>query len=521
MLKNKDKNNLLYQAVPLTALSLVLTGCWGSSDDTDELVIDPPVFEKTLNLSGKAIDGYIVGGTVFLDINGNGVADVDEPQKLSQDEGDYQLEIPEAHAECVAYSALIVDVPAGAMDLGNSELGIEPFEITEPYQIVLQPSLQPVTEQDFADGLRRDISPLTTLVWQAIERHFPAYTENDNTDPNDASTNVKHCHYLREHQELVDDLKHEISSATSELVSFYNLSAEQIYSDFIENEDTEAYLVAQDIMKGLRAAYKRKIELRDLYPDAHEVSVFVYRDKELDQLNQVEDGWYRMEDVRLENQDLINTYKLTEAEGLDSIEFPVSLYHEVGQSWNESSKNGWLNVRNDVVRHYDAAADQHYYTCATIERISFTVDQVHYELGNSSDVNQRFATSDECDEQGRGELYERNYHLSYKEADTYYSADFFFRQAQARFGDLNDWQGVGTTTELSPDVMIERLSAMPYKWGQEVDIDTAYWRKRKEFDKIMIEVDNDDNWLKTSLNDDGTKTFECSSDGEVWVTCAD
>ncbi|NDD14692.1 MAG: hypothetical protein EB072_19125, partial [Betaproteobacteria bacterium] len=40
---------------------------------------------------GKAIDGYLAGSTVFVDLNGNGKLDTNEPQTKTDDRGNYQL----------------------------------------------------------------------------------------------------------------------------------------------------------------------------------------------------------------------------------------------------------------------------------------------------------------------------------------------------------------------------------------------------------------------------------------------
>ena len=41
---------------------------------------------------GKAIDGYLAGSTVFVDLNGNGKLDTNEPQTKTDDRGNYQLD---------------------------------------------------------------------------------------------------------------------------------------------------------------------------------------------------------------------------------------------------------------------------------------------------------------------------------------------------------------------------------------------------------------------------------------------
>jgi len=516
MLKNK-----ITWVMPFIC-GLCLSGCGGGSKS--EEVIKSPVAStpaKMLSVSGKAIDGYIVGGTVFLDINGNGVADEVEPQKLTEELGDYRLDVSEEHAYCLAYSAIIVDVPVGAIDEGSQEEGVERHEVTEPYQIVLQPTFEPITEADFSNGLIRDISPLTTLVWQTIERNFPAFVESEEADPNDATSNAKHCDYLQSHNDLVTELKQEIESTVGELVYFYNLSADQIYADFIANSDSDSFHAAQDIMKGLKAAYQHKTQLRSEHPDASSIAVFVYRDSQEDEFNNIENGWYRHQDLRYESEDFFETVKLKESETLSEVDYVMTRLHELGLPWNDTSINGWLSVRTDIGRQHNGDKTQYYYSCGSIERVSFDVDGVHYELGNVSDSEQQYQDAQVCNNNNTDTPFERNYSLRYQEGEVDYGAEFFFRQQQSRFFELEQWVGFSRESALDPQEMIDTLAALPYKWDDEVLIDTAYWRKGQSSGNISIDTDDQNNWRRSTRHDDGTISFECSNDGETWLACSE
>ncbi|MGB1200742.1 MAG: hypothetical protein ACPG5R_04200 [Cognaticolwellia aestuarii] len=497
-------------------IALSLTACGGGgSDSSGEQVSKQPqqTPEKYLTVTGKAIDGYIVGGTVFLDINGNGKAEPNEPQKETVEGGDYTLDVPEDDAECLAYSAIIVDVPAGAWDEGSEEEGVEAHEVTEPYQIVLQPTFEPITEEDFTNGLIRNISPLTTVVWDTIERNYPPFAENKGKNPDDSNSNTKHCHYLKKHNDAVEELKFEIEDTVRGLVSFYNLSADQIYADFIADKDSSAFHAAQDIMKGLKSAYKHKTDLRAQYPDA-EIRVFVYRNPELDDYYQIDSGWYRDEVVFLGTEDLIEHSKLQDTEKLDKVDFITSKFQELGQEWNDQNKNGWLSIRKDAYREADGS-----YRCAKNERVSFDVDSIHYELGNGSDSDALANSFESCNFDDFSNPYERNYHLRYNEGEVTYSAEFYFRAEQSSFTELFDWKEFTNNDELDAQVMIDTLSLSPYKWEDDVNIDTAYWRKRKEDGSVVIDVDNENNWQRSTKQEDGTIVYECSTDGENWISC--
>jgi hypothetical protein len=47
-----------------------------------------------LSKYGTAIDGYISGATLFLDVNKNGVLDAGEPSTTTDSNGEYNLDIP-------------------------------------------------------------------------------------------------------------------------------------------------------------------------------------------------------------------------------------------------------------------------------------------------------------------------------------------------------------------------------------------------------------------------------------------
>ncbi len=63
------------------------------------------------------------------------------------------------------------------------------------------------------------------------------------------------------------------------------------------------------------------------------------------------------------------------------------------------------------------------------------------------------------------------------------------------------------------------MSSFAIGWDQDVLVDTDYWRKRLEYDNIIIDKDNENNWVKSIRQEDNTLLFECSEDGVIWFTC--
>lgn len=79
-----------------SALVFGFTGCGGggggsSSSDNPSNNDTPSVITK--NISGTAVDGYISGATVCLDINSNDTCDSDEPSTITASDGTYSLDV--------------------------------------------------------------------------------------------------------------------------------------------------------------------------------------------------------------------------------------------------------------------------------------------------------------------------------------------------------------------------------------------------------------------------------------------
>jgi len=90
-------------------VSLLLIGCGGkgsssSSETTSE------------NISGSAVDGYISGAVVCLDININGICDEDEPTTSTGTDGAFLFTNVEIDDE------LIVAIVSGGIDMATGKI---------------------------------------------------------------------------------------------------------------------------------------------------------------------------------------------------------------------------------------------------------------------------------------------------------------------------------------------------------------------------------------------------------------
>lgn len=200
-------------------------------------------------ISGKVIDGYVSGATVFIDINGNGQLDDGEPNGESTDAGEYILEISESNEEveeCITFAPLVVDVPVGAID---EDLG----EVEEAYTM----TLPPINEDAFDNA---NITPLTSVLWETFQKDFAL--EDGNLDPAVA------CEKLLENHELISQFKDRLDFTIEEIVANYNISEEEIYSDFIASGNTRSYDLAQQIVKGLKMSLAESNALKEQSPNS-------------------------------------------------------------------------------------------------------------------------------------------------------------------------------------------------------------------------------------------------------------
>jgi hypothetical protein len=361
------------------------------------------------------------------------------------------------------------------------------------------PSIEPLSDDDI-----RNISPLTSVIWGQLRRQLQGSGKGNLT-----------CEELKADTDLRQELKREIEDVMLNLVAHYNLSADQIYSDFIANNDSAVYDKAQSIVTGLKAAYKHKKDLEAEYPTAAEIRVVIYQDKNKDEEYNFTDAWYRDEIIYMGTEDFIEFVKLKDTGSLNKIDVVLTKLHEVGIAWGDQSFNGWLSIREDVYINDDQT-----YRCGNIERVSFEKEGIHYELGNTIPTV-TFPTLDECINTSLETPYERNFSLRYSETDYEYGAEFYFRDMNADFQTLPNWVNVkDKVADLEPADLFTAFDAMPYRFDDEVAIDVSYWRKSQATGDVVIHKNDEGEWRKETKQDDGTTVYECSVDGINWAVCS-
>lgn len=125
-----------------------LTACGGGgSSDTAPGASAP---QSTPNLTGKAIDGYLAGATVCLDLNANNACDSDEPSAVTDENGNYGLVV----SGNVVGKRVLVTVTSATKDKSRPDYSF-------PANLVLSGIVDGATEQN--------VTPLTSMVVAQME----------------------------------------------------------------------------------------------------------------------------------------------------------------------------------------------------------------------------------------------------------------------------------------------------------------------------------------------------------------
>ena len=463
------------------------------------------------------IDGYVSGATVWLDINGNKQLDEDEPSALSETAGDYSLALTDEQRDCLAYATLFVDVPVGAID-EDPDIGV----VTEAYQMATPPLFEPISDDDLIN-----ISPLTTTLWGQIENRII----NDNDNDNDNDNQEQGCEALRQNDALRTELATEIADVIGGLVFHYNISAEDIYADFIANDNEAAQQAAQAIVTGLQAAYAHKTQLEQGNPDGVLVQVLIYQSTDQDADAFPMGTWVRSSVIFSPDSHSIEEAVL-DSDDLSSVERITFERRESATDWN----GGRLTIQQD--RSPTEDTDQH--RCSSSERVEFTVTGAdigdaginRYEL--TIDYEATAQSSATCSSDIGSEtvsIRAKGYSVSYSEPgvpDVGYLASFTIVPDTPEFAALEHWQALeGNESNFNPEELMDYLETLPYRLDQNVTIE-GRWSKRIEDgsgENHVVTTQSGEgasgevSWERLTFQPDNTRVEECGTDGETWTTC--
>lgn len=194
-------------------------------------------------IQGRVIDGYVRGANVYLDINGDGNLDAEEPSTTTGPGGRFELGLTPLQAQCKNLSPLVADVPVGATDEDTGA-------VDSAYRMVLPPGTTAIdsTEEVF-------ITPLTSMLWAEVLRlaqdeQFGLSCEDLEADPS-----------------KLERLNEMIESAIEDVVRRYNVPANRLLTDYIVAGDTQVAVTAANIVRGLKATLASRLELETTFPD--------------------------------------------------------------------------------------------------------------------------------------------------------------------------------------------------------------------------------------------------------------
>ncbi|WP_298770582.1 hypothetical protein [uncultured Shewanella sp.] len=485
--------------------SLLITGCGGSSSDDapevskpDPVVIPTPEPEPTVTMSGKVIDGYVSGATVWLDLNGDGVYNEDEPSTVSQAAGEYHLELSAENQACAQYSNLYVDVPVGAFDEDNGE-------VKAAYQMMLPAGFSPVEGDEVFH-----VTPITTVLFQML-----------NTELQNRGAEFGSCEALKDNDALRAIVETELDEALLSIVDRYNLSIENIFSDFIATGDNDRKQLALNIVKGLKASLAYQTTAKERFPKADFIRVEFYQGSAIDNNNAYPEAWYR--DIAIWNPDGFQSELVKVSDDLQTKVRDIYLREVTNIRWGEY---GELAQKKD---RYSYGGDGSTYTCANSEAVIIRHMndehlEVEFALSNES-YSDEVATVKECDNQVYSGGDNRYFETSYVDMGIFYESRFDTSKVNVEFTALADWVELeGKSEQLDVDLFIEYFEGLAYQFDKVVDEERhSSWWKRSTDDmhgnRIIITKDQN-GWEKMSYQDDGTYILTCSQDGETWGECS-
>lgn len=487
----KQPQKQFYRLSLATAITLSLAACGGSeSEPTSQ--IKPPA--TNYSLGGKVIDGYVSGATVWLDLNNNGELDGNEPSTTSTDFGEYYLEFDSEEYACAPYAAIEVHVPAGAID---EELG----EVTEAYNMSLPPAFEALD-----DDAIKHATPLTSVVWGEVKRKLK----------NSGKGNLT-CNELAADQELRYAIKSELEQAIQNVVGFYNISEEQISADYIANNDSEAHEIAKEIVKGFKAGYRHRAELEKQHPDASDIYVMVFQEKD-ELLN--DRRWVRYSIVSHPTEYVSETAVLNN--GLSEVETILGYRFYSEDAWNE----GKLGLTTTI----DYREEEGLWSCFNEEQVEFEHGGIKLDLINAT-PSTRESSFEDCQQVLYGNGAERGYGYTFESDGIRYGAVFTISKDDAEYGVLSEWHNIKdkeSTLKLSD--LGDYFLSIPYFFDDPITLDLNRWQKTKAYtddDGNGIDINKfgtkDSNEVireKVTSYSDNTHKKECSTDGENWTECS-
>lgn len=312
----------------ITVLAVaLLTACGGESSNGGNSGANG-------NIYGKAIDGYVEGATVYLDLNFNGIGDSNEPTVVTGVNGTFDLSVGE-YGYCADHAPLIVNVPVGAYD---TDLGI----VDKAYQMQAPPRfLIRRTDASVANSI--NVTPLTSVLWTLMK-----------VEMSDSMVGDLSCDFILSDSTMIGELERTATAAVASIASSYNVTPDDIFVDFIAGGRDTVHQKAMLIVDMLKASYALKNELALSNPDAIHINAYI---------SQQENGINRGRMIKYVDITTGNTNTVTETLLNEDLTFD----REHKATSITSMSNGEMDYSNRYAVYYKSNGE---ITCNRSERIS-------------------------------------------------------------------------------------------------------------------------------------------------------
>ncbi|MCW8107155.1 hypothetical protein OPS25_01385 [Alteromonas ponticola] len=454
------------------------TGDDSTGDDTP-----PPAY----TVSGKVIDGYISGATVWLDINNNGLLDSEEPNTISGDEGSFSLELSESQHACTAYSMLRANVPVGAIDEDNGE-------IERAFQMVIVPNgIEPLNDNSVIN-----ITPLTTVSWKGVEKES-------------VPTGIPGCSEIVNDQSIKSEFVSLLRNGSGEYVKLLNLSG-PLNMDYIMVPNAEQRELATALVELLKKNYAYEKTLETKYPDSTAFHVNFYRQNDSDETNA--------------SAELIRYYEVIEGNTLYLRKAKIDeLTDEViNQDYYLNKTVSAFNTAQLTTEYSWSFNDTYGYSCNVFETLEFESENVSYYLLNNVQRND-FSTFSQCEQVSLAtEIGGHSFIIEYQNESAAFSTRLY---EEYSLSVLPNWIGLeGREDEFDLAELISELSMSGYEFDEIVMVPVDIWEKHKyedsteNFDSRVTSYNHSGKWERTTKFSDGSTLEECSYDeGVSWKTC--
>ncbi|MHA2937997.1 hypothetical protein ACXJY6_06835 [Vibrio sp. RC27] len=462
-------------------LTFALVGCGGGSSSSSS--VDSTGGDITL--TGKAIDGYLEGATVFLDINYNGELDSGEPSAITGENGDYTLSNSSIVDVCYQYSPLVVDVPVGAVD---SDLGV----VTEAYQLTTPPAITSFNDEDILN-----ITPLTTLVWDTVE------------DALDELDDDMSCQRMIEESDLRSTISSSIEDQVNILADHYNISGDDIFADFIAEGNSDLHDEAMEIVDGLKIAFEEQTTLQALYPDSIVRITYL---KGTDENGELNDTWVKREAIYSGDESTATEWYLTDDLEIDFLHY---------DSTNTVTYQNDLEYTKDIKIEWNEFYSK--YLCIVTEEI-MTDEDVSSGVSNTA-----YFDGDSYDDCEAGDLTSNLTSQSIVRRTVSGTNDsesvtntWQYDSDDANPIDLSAWIDVEDSLDsLDGDALVVDLAAYSTDFYNEDDNGAGYWIRDWSTDEFIFWHNYYSYWSKKTYNDDGTYVLECGTSGESSMVVMD